>query len=347
MNKIFYTLLLVFMTQFSFAQQDIVLSIRENKVPCNNGVAKTDCYQVKFGKDTTWQYFYNNIEGFNYQPGYKYKIIVTKQDKKGLVPADASSVSYTFKKLLSQKWVGKKQSKNESGFWGRKMVLTQMNGNTIAPSKVFVTFDPKTKTIFGKSGCNSFRMSYKEDPSGVKIESKQGATTMMACDEQSMILERTFLNTLENKKFEITQADNQVFLSDMATNKVTLVFNIPSQEQIWSSINNKEWHLIQLDNVGADYGKAAIRFDVAGKRVSGNSGVNRFTSPYVVKGDKITFSRIASTLMGSTNPEATATEGKFVKNLSIKNLRYELEGNVLTFYNGNRAVMVFRDDVMN
>ncbi|MFT5999623.1 MAG: heat shock protein HslJ [Neolewinella sp.] len=65
------------------------------KVPCS-GVAPYNCLRVKKGVDfatTDWGIFFNPIEGFDYEPGHTYQLLV-KETKRapGLTPADASSI---------------------------------------------------------------------------------------------------------------------------------------------------------------------------------------------------------------------------------------------------------------
>lgn len=65
------------------------------------GVAPQKCLLVKKGNATDWEYFYSNIEGFNYEPGYEYQLEV-KEEKRENVPADASSIRYILVKEISK-----------------------------------------------------------------------------------------------------------------------------------------------------------------------------------------------------------------------------------------------------
>lgn len=48
-----------------------------------------------------WNYFYDEIEGFDYHPGFVYDIQVRKKKVKN-PPQDASSIKYTLVKVISQ-----------------------------------------------------------------------------------------------------------------------------------------------------------------------------------------------------------------------------------------------------
>ena len=66
------------------------------------GVAPMEVLLVKEGDATEWSFFYSNIEGFNYEPGYEYVLDVKKEALENPTPADASSIKYTMVKEVSK-----------------------------------------------------------------------------------------------------------------------------------------------------------------------------------------------------------------------------------------------------
>lgn len=65
------------------------------------GVAPMKCLLVKKDGQTDWEFFYNNIEGFSYEPGYEY-VLEVKADKVENPAADQSSLKYTLVKEISK-----------------------------------------------------------------------------------------------------------------------------------------------------------------------------------------------------------------------------------------------------
>lgn len=65
------------------------------------GVVPQKCLLVKKGGDTNWTFFYNQIEGFDYEEGYEY-VLEVKEEKVENVPADASSLKYILVKEVSK-----------------------------------------------------------------------------------------------------------------------------------------------------------------------------------------------------------------------------------------------------
>lgn len=66
------------------------------------GVAPQTCLLVKETRSQQdWHYFYSNIEGFDYKPGYEYQLIVDKVPR-DMVAADQSSIAYHLVREISK-----------------------------------------------------------------------------------------------------------------------------------------------------------------------------------------------------------------------------------------------------
>lgn len=62
------------------------------------GVAPTECLEVQEAEELNpekWTLFYSAIEGFDFEEGYIYKLVVKKEKHSEKIPADASSIRYT------------------------------------------------------------------------------------------------------------------------------------------------------------------------------------------------------------------------------------------------------------
>ncbi len=80
--------------------------VNSYKVSCV-GVAPMSCLLTQKGdtlEEHGWSNFYDNIEGFNYEPGNIYKLKVKEEARpKNEVAADASSIKYTLIEVLEKK----------------------------------------------------------------------------------------------------------------------------------------------------------------------------------------------------------------------------------------------------
>lgn len=133
--------------------------INSAKVPCS-GVDSMQCFNVQKGETLNWenwQNFYSSIEGFDFEPGYLYKLIVNeKKLNTENVPADASSIKYTLVKILEKK-VDRRFKLNDvwilENIQGEKIQFEKTNTHRKAPQ---IEFDITEMRVNGNDGCNNF-----------------------------------------------------------------------------------------------------------------------------------------------------------------------------------------------
>lgn len=66
-----------------------------------HGVGPQSCFLIKYKPTEEWQYFYSDIQGFHYEPGYEYLLLLQRTERKN-IPQDASKYIYTLKKIISK-----------------------------------------------------------------------------------------------------------------------------------------------------------------------------------------------------------------------------------------------------
>lgn len=74
--------------------------VADHKVDCV-GSAPQQCLLIKEAESDNWQFFYDGIEGFDYEAGFEYKIEVKVYDVKN-PPADGSSKRYVLKRIINK-----------------------------------------------------------------------------------------------------------------------------------------------------------------------------------------------------------------------------------------------------
>ena len=77
-----------------------VLYVHQDLVDCI-GVAPMQCMQVRTNPSAEWSFFYSNIEGFEYEPGYQYRLIVDVINVPN-PPADGSALRYVLVDLVEK-----------------------------------------------------------------------------------------------------------------------------------------------------------------------------------------------------------------------------------------------------
>lgn len=105
MKKLILFLFLLIGTTFGCKKDSKYTLIKINSYTekCQ-GVSEMNCLLVQMGSDIgtdNWTYFYDAIEGFQYEEGYVYQLQVLKHQI-GNPPADGSSVRYVLVNLISK-----------------------------------------------------------------------------------------------------------------------------------------------------------------------------------------------------------------------------------------------------
>lgn len=232
-NTIYKTFLSLFLIlgATSFVKADTIrLTIKEELANCT-GVAPQTCFQVKYKNSKNWEFFYSQIEGFNYKPGYRYVIDVTRTKRKN-VPADASAYTYKFKKLIKKQKISTKKADSWTFVTKHNWKLIQINGTTPKNTTAYLSFQADKNAMSGSGGCNRIFGGFELKDN--QISFKGIASTKMACaDADKSKLEADFLKLLSNNSFRYDVADQTLnFYKD---NKLVLMFGMAPLNKL----NNK------------------------------------------------------------------------------------------------------------
>lgn len=82
------------------AKDSYTLYVNSQKLDCV-GVAPQKCLQVRRSESESWSFFYDNIEGFTFEPGFIYALKVSEEEIEN-PPADASSKRVKLEEVLSK-----------------------------------------------------------------------------------------------------------------------------------------------------------------------------------------------------------------------------------------------------
>ena len=79
----------------------VVLYVGPERVECM-GFTQQTCYLVRDRPEDDWEYFYDPIEGFDFEPGFLYTLLVRKEEVEN-PPADGSRYRWTLEEILEKK----------------------------------------------------------------------------------------------------------------------------------------------------------------------------------------------------------------------------------------------------
>lgn len=162
-----------------------IIYIADTKADCV-GVAPQKCLQIKENEKSDWTYFYNDIEDFDYEEGFFYKIKVDVINIEN-PPADGSSLKYRLIEVLDK---SKAPLLLDQGSW----LVTRLKDMDSFGRNPFIKIDLSQNTINGNTSCNRF--SAKIAVINNKIEISEVSSTDMACKDGHV--ETAFLEALNN-----------------------------------------------------------------------------------------------------------------------------------------------------
>lgn len=157
------------------------------KTPC----ADATCLQVRENKNQDWVTLTTPIEGFAFEEGYEYELLVEKANKDSPIAADTK---YTMKKVRGKKDVKSivQDMKLSNASW---LMTSSPERTSLMKYNLSLDVEATNNKISGKGPCNRFFATISFGYKNLKIENIAG--TKMFCQE-SMADEKEYYKLLES-----------------------------------------------------------------------------------------------------------------------------------------------------
>ncbi|HSN78540.1 MAG TPA: META domain-containing protein, partial [Anaerolineae bacterium] len=310
----------------------VTLFVGPNRVPCM-GVAPQTCLQVKETPEDEYSLFYSTIEGFEFEPGFEYELLVNKQTVPN-PPADASSFRWTLVEVVSKTPVAP-AAELEGVTWRLIAYLDQ--NDMLSMFGVESTITLQDGEAGGKGGCNMYFAPYTLE--GDQLSFGPAGSTMMACEERAMAQEQTFLARLEQvASYQIVA--NQLHMAD-ADGAVLLAFELQEQTPLTGTL----WEAVSVNN-----GQEAVTGVISGTiltatfqedgAVFGSAGCNNFSGGYTVDSDQIAIGPLAMTMMFCVEPEGVMDQEMAFGAALESAATYSIQGDQLELRTADGALAV-------
>ncbi len=264
------------------------------QVECE-GAGPQLCYQVKNNPEEDWQLFYSQIEGFQFEPGYEYELLVAEVPVKN-PPADASTVQYILVEEVSKTQVEPEETE-QVNVTGTIWAATTINGQSIIEgSEVLLGIAPGR--IGGFSGCNTYFGPVETNRNEVAVGPI--GSTRIACAEELMNQETEFLGALESAATVSIENDEMTVYNDAGD--IILTFSrveaLPLQGTLWelATYNNGQNAMVSV------LPDTFVTAKFEDEQVSGSAGCNSYFGAYETSGDMIQIGPLASTMMACADP---------------------------------------------
>ncbi|WP_276967958.1 DUF4377 domain-containing protein [Chryseobacterium sp.] len=320
--------------------------------PCDAGAGMTRCMQVKWSEDQKyWGYFYDHIEGFNYQEGYEYELVI-KEEKVEDPQADASSVKITLVKELSKKKMLPTLSNNQLSkkpFTSSHLFTARYNGTdfhqcmgrtALCPDRCgesgnlakFSIIDYKNHLINGKAGTEKLKEYavlisdyYKKDLN------KPYVAAIKSLNKGDIVTIN--LDFVYDTTQPVVKTEQKIISITKNSGQNSNTGQLPNNE----TITDKRWTLVEFmgKTVMADGKDYYIIFHTKDKRVETKAGCNLMRSTYEMENIyALKINALASTRMACKNGQINEIEySKQIQN--VNNFTVSADGKRLSL-NKNR-----------
>ncbi len=269
------------------------------------GAAPQTCMQVKLSPDAEYTLFYDQIDGFEHEPGFEYELSVLVEPVEN-PPADASNLRYTLIEEVNKIPVETEEqtpptASLEGTTWSLFSYIAPNGEEKEILPESRITAEFNEGQVAGTAGCNNYFGSYELDGNSLTF-GPTGSTMMFCAPEELMLQETAYLAVLgTTSSYEIV--DGQLHLKNEAGDTV-LIFN---QEDPISLIGTM-WEVVSYNN--GNQGVVSILGDTRMTAVfgedgilSGNAGCNSYSAGFEVEGENIVIGPAASTEMFCAEPE--------------------------------------------
>ncbi|MEO8649884.1 MAG: META domain-containing protein [Acidobacteriota bacterium] len=226
---------------------------------------------------------------------------------------------------------------------GEKWELTQLNGRAVKGSNAFLEINDNKTKFTGNAGCN--RVFGNLAVVGNRIEFKNVGMTRMACtDRATSRSEAALVKALEDTT-RYSQIGNRLAISDRKKVVAEFAVRRRSEEVDDNGLDAKKWVLESVGNRRTlkALPNAFVVFDSEKRSVGGNSACNSFGGNYSVRGDRLTTSKIISTMRACFEDDRMTVQKDLFDGLRVVN-RYKIGANRLYLYNGQKLLLTFRGE---
>ncbi|MCO6450613.1 MAG: META domain-containing protein [Caldilineales bacterium] len=296
------------------------------------GSGPQQCLLVKENPDDEYTFFYSPIQGFDFEEGYEYELLVQVTPVEN-PPADSSSLSYELVNIVSKNPAGStvetapQPTYALDSVWWRLVAYVDADGAVVdVPVQVEITARFENGQVAGQAGCNNYFGSY--ETSGNELTIQTGGATLMACPDELMAVEQLYLDQLSKvalyaivgDQLEMGDIDGKLLLRYQAVEPVPLA--------------GTNWRVTFYNN-----GNQALVSPLAGTQitalfgedgmVAGTTGCNQYQADYTVDGESISIGLALTTRMMCPEPEGVMDQEQMYLAAMSQAATYLIQGNDL------------------
>ena len=193
------------------------LTVAPDPVPCADGTPGS-CLRVTDADGDSWITHQDEIEGFTYEPGFAYELLVEDPSEVAEIEAPAPP-HLRLIRVLSKEASGEPSRTLDTDLGRSRWVLSAIEPSghgaaEWAASGITAQFDVWGSRLSGSSGCNNYSAAFAV--AGDQMQVSPPASTRRACaSETAMALEQEYLERIATASaFTVTDQRLELSLSD-------------------------------------------------------------------------------------------------------------------------------------
>jgi heat shock protein HslJ len=296
------------------------------------GVAPQKCLLVREKPADDWTYFYDQIQGFEYEPGFEYELRIM-EERIANPPADASSLRWTLVELVA------KTRSLEGTTWVMEAYLNSESVLTGALPGTEATAKFEGGNVGGSASCNTYFGTYRfhgVDKLSVDIG---GMTEMYCAPEELMAQEREFLAVLDRAASYVI-AENKLQIEDVSGKEI-LVFSALEP----TALVGTTWQLTGYNNGVGGFASVLAGSEVTAVfaedgKLGGSAGCNNYAASFEISGDRISIGPVAATMMMCPEPEGVMDQEMAYLSALEAASAYSVEGKQLSLFDSQGQVLL-------
>ena len=232
------------------------------------GEAPQECLVVRFEDDDDLSFFYDDIEGFTFEEGFEYTLLVNITELEN-VPADASSLAYELIEILQQ---------FPAQLGGRVWELQSLNGMQIEdPSRYTLLLTEEGVVL--KADCNTVHADLTFNPFSIETT----ISTRAMCPEDSLDAEylaglnATNLISIENGELILQSSEGQLRFAPPSIDGIEWTLTRVLSMSMMLELDDSVPYTLQIEDTTANM---TIACNSAGGTVEFDKAILRFTNVF-------------------------------------------------------------------
>jgi heat shock protein HslJ len=301
--------------------------IGPERVECE-GEGPQSCYQYKENREDPWLLYYFDIQGFDYEEGFEYELLVAETNIEN-PPAGGSSTQLTLVQQIEK-------SEPAGDLIGTIWALTTLYGRPVVEGTE-ISMGISEDRIGGFAGCNNYSGAYEIEGNNIKI-GPLASTMMMCLDPDIMEQEQLYLAAVGSAtSYKILANRLELINGEGATAAMyTVAASVSLESQSWEviSYNNGKEAVVSVI-IGS-----RIMAEFEGQQMNGSGGCNNYFGAYEADGENISIGPLANTEMFCVEPEGVMDQEQQYLAALQSVASYRIDGDRLEMRTADGALAV-------